>query len=315
MGRDTPPWLALEAFMAAARSGSFRQAADELGLSAPAFTRRIQSLEQHVGMRLFDRDMQRAVLTQAGRHYFGLLQPGFESLRNATAAMRPDARLRPLRLRVSHSLANAWLAPRLARFCADHPDIDLQIRSGGTPDELRSGLLDVGIFFSHTPLEDLTARKLFALEAFVVAAPSLIAQPLPALTDLGRYGLLDLTDPGEIWPEWLQAAGYDGVGPPAKFLFDSIEVMYHAAASGVGLALGLRPIVDPFLADGRLHIAFRQEQKVAGAYYLAATKETLRHRAARRLWQWIAEEGAALPLEKPAATLSSTHRPREGQGA
>jgi LysR family glycine cleavage system transcriptional activator len=317
MGRDTPPWPTLEAFVAAARSASFKEAATQLGLSAPAFTRRIQTLEHHVGLRLFDRDAQRAVLTAAGRHYFELLQPAFESLRAATAAMAPDARLRPLRLRISHSLATVWLAPRLARFCADHPDIDLQVQSSGTPDQLQSGLIDIGIFFSRAPFEGLAACRLFALDACIVAAPTLLDAPLPTLQDLALYPLLDLTDPGEIWPEWLQAAGYLGAQPRAKFLFDSIEVMYQAAAAGIGLALGLRPIVGPFLADGRLHIAFAQRYEMAGAYYVAATKETLRHTAARKLWRWIGEEGAAdvLALQQPAKSLLSANRPREGQRA
>lgn len=293
MARDIPPWPALEAFVAAARSGSFRQAAAELGLSAPAFTRRIQALEHYIGARLFDRDAQRAVLTPAGRHYFHLLEPGFESLRRAAAAMRPDGGSRPLRLRISHSLAALWLAPRLARFAAAHPDIDLQLESRGTPDELRSGLIDVGIFFSPTPFEDLAARQLFSLETSVVAAPALFADPSMQFEDLMRYPRLDLTDPGEIWPEWLRATGHEAALPRARFLFDSIEVMYQAAAAGAGLALGLRPIVDPFLADGRLRVVLTSRQEMAGAYYVAATKECLRHAAARRLWRWLGEEGGA----------------------
>jgi LysR family transcriptional regulator, glycine cleavage system transcriptional activator len=293
MGRDLPPWAALEAFIAAARSLSFREAAEELGLSAPAFTRRIQALEQHIGVRLFDRDARRASLTPAGRHYFHLVQPGFESLRIAAALMAPDARLRPLRMRISHSLATIWLAPRLAQFCAEHPQIDLQLQSAGTPDDLEAGLIDVGIFHSRTPLEGLAAERLFALEAFVVAAPSLAGIPLANLEDIVAHPLLDLTDPGEIWPEWLRAAGYAGPQPHKKFLFDSIEVMYQAAAAGVGLALGMRPIVDPFLATGRLRIALVPGHVMAGAYYVAATKRTLRHAAARKLWRWIAAQGAA----------------------
>jgi LysR family transcriptional regulator, glycine cleavage system transcriptional activator len=293
MARDIPPWPALEAFVCAARSGSFKEAAQALNLSAPAFSRRIQTLERHLGMRLFDRDAQRAVLTPAGRHYFHLVEPGFESLRLATAAMVPDARTRPLRLRISHSLATIWLAPRLAGFCADHPGIDLQLKSAGTPDDLEAGLIDIGVFFSRTPLDGFVAEKLFALEAFVVASPALIETPLADFGDLAAHPLLDLTDPGEIWPEWLRMAGYDGELPRRKFLFDSIEVMYQAAAAGVGLALGMRPIVDPFLAAGRLRIALTLTQTVPGAYYVAATKRTLRHAAARQLWRWIGAQGMA----------------------
>jgi LysR family transcriptional regulator, glycine cleavage system transcriptional activator len=293
MGRDIPPWPALEAFVAAARCGSFRQAAEQLGLSAPAFTRRIQTLEHHVGVRLFERDGQQTRLTPAGRDYVDLVEPGFESLRAATAMLAPDARMRPLRLRISHTLATVWLAPRLARFHALHPDINLQMQSVGTPGQLHNGLIDVGIFFSRTPFEDLVVQKLFALEAFVVAAPQMLERPIATLEDLACAPLLDLTDPGEIWPEWLQAAGFDVPPPRPRFLFDSIEVMYQAASAGAGFALGLRPLVDPFLADGRLHIALTRRHAMPGAYYVVATRQVLRHAAARKLWRWIGKEGEA----------------------
>jgi LysR family transcriptional regulator, glycine cleavage system transcriptional activator len=121
----------------------------------------------------------------------------------------------------------------------------------------------------------------------------MLERPIATLEDLARSPLLDLTDPGEIWPEWLQAAGFDVPPPRPRFLFDSIEVMYQAASAGAGFALGLRPLVDPFLGDGRLHIALTRRHAMRGAYYVAATRQVLRHAAARKLWRWIGKEGEA----------------------
>lgn len=123
MGRDLPPWPALEAFIAAAQCGSFKAAAEYLNLSAPALTRRIQTLKHHLGARLFDRNAKRALLTGAGRHHFDRLRPGFESLRSAMLAMRPDGHGRPVRLRISHS--DAW------RLLRRHDTTCLAAEGGG----------------------------------------------------------------------------------------------------------------------------------------------------------------------------------------
>jgi LysR family transcriptional regulator, glycine cleavage system transcriptional activator len=294
MGRDMPPWRALEAFLAAARSGSFKEAAQALNLSAPALTRRIQSLEHHIGARLFDRKAKRAVLTIAGRHYFDRLRPGFESLHAAMSEMRPDSHARPLRLRISHSLANLWLTPLLPRFCEKYPDIDLQLQSAGTPEALEAGLLDIGVFFSRDPLDGLAAAPLFQLDIFIVAAPEMLDRPLLRPGDLASYPLLDLTVPGVIWPEWLRAFGCGACEAHTRLLFDSIEAMYQAASAGLGLALGFNPAVDPFLKDGRLRIVGEQRYRLPGAYYVATTQRALQQNAVRALWHFILREGGAV---------------------
>ncbi len=254
MGRDMPPWPALEAFMAAAQSSSFKRSRRSPQPQRAGPPRRIQTLEHHVGARLFDRKAQRALLTAAGRHYADRLRPGFENLRSAMAEMQPDAHARPLRLRISHSLAILWLTPRLPGFCEKHPGIDLQLQSVGTRDALEAGLIDIGIFFSRGPLEGLAAAPLFQLDSFVVAAPKLLDRRLPGLEGLTSCPLLDLTDPGALWPEWLRAFGCADREAHTHLLFDSIQAMYQAASAGLGLALGFNPLVDPFLDDGRLRV-------------------------------------------------------------
>lgn len=303
MGRNMPPWPALEAFLAAAQSNSFKEAARDLNLSAPALTRRIQTLERHVGARLFDRKAQRALLTTAGRRYFDRLRPGFESLPTAMAEMRPQAQARPLRLRISHSLAILWLTPRLPRFCEAYPDIDLQLQSAGTPDALDARLVDVGVFFSRDPLQGLAAAPLFPVDAFIVAAPKMLERQLLHVDDLSTCPLLDLTDPGAVWPEWLRAFGHAD-GTHTRLLFDSIEAMYQAAAAGLGLALGFNPVVDSFLNDGRLHIVGEYRYRIPGAYYVATTRRALQQKAVRALWQWIAREGAAGTSATGSAALA-----------
>jgi len=123
-----------------------------------------------------------------------------------------------------------------------------------------------------------------------VASPSLTGPRTDRLESLLRHPLLDLIEPPNLWRHWLARAGYAGTVPAPRLTFEGVQVMYAAAARGLGRALGMRPLVDPFLADGRLAIANERCVKIAGAYYLAATPEMRRQRSVQALWRWLVAE-------------------------
>ena len=122
--RPTPPLVALRAFDAAARLGSFREAAEELGVTPGAVSRHIKALEMRLGMRLFDRFNRSVVLTADGRRLAQGVADAFERLESALEAVRPG-RSRQLRISALPSLAGKWLSPRLHRFSEENPDLDL----------------------------------------------------------------------------------------------------------------------------------------------------------------------------------------------
>ena len=122
--RPTPPLVALRAFDAAARLGSFREAAEELGVTPGAVSRHIKALEMRLGLRLFDRFNRSVVLTADGRRLAQGVADAFERLEAALDAVRPG-RSRQLRISALPSLAGKWLSPRLHRFSEENPDLDL----------------------------------------------------------------------------------------------------------------------------------------------------------------------------------------------
>jgi LysR family glycine cleavage system transcriptional activator len=295
MTRRSPPWGAIEAFITAARVGSFRDAAAELALSPPAFSRRIQALERCLDVDLFDRRLPVPRLTSAGERYLRRLRPAHAAMREAMDGMAPDTARRPLRLGVSQSLAVSWLVPRLPRLYARNPGLELTLHTRRDPRELRGGGADLGIFFGRGDWPDLVCHELFGTKAFIVAAPGLVgatAEPR-SLEALLAHPLLDLADPPDQWSAWLANAGYGGAIPRARLIFDGIQVMYEAAARGLGIALGVPPVVDGFLADGRLDVAFALTLPTGGAYYVAATPAMRRQPAVHALWRWLAEEAAS----------------------
>ncbi|GGF39143.1 LysR family transcriptional regulator [Aliidongia dinghuensis] len=295
MKRRSPPWGAIEAFITAARTNSFKEAADQLGLSPPAFSRRIQALENHIGVKLFDRAAPLPVLTVSGARYLERLQPGYDAMRAATDWMMPDADRRPIRIGVSQSLAVSWLVPRLPRFYARADGIQLVLQSTNHGADLLGGGADVTILYGTGDWDHLVSQKLFGLEAFVVSAPRLAdGRPVPrSVADLAGHRLFELVHPANQWADWLALAGYRSPIEAERAAFDGAQVMYEAAARGLGVALGVRPLVDPFLADGRLEIAFDLSLPLAGSYYVVAQPEVRRQRAVQTLWRWLVAEAAA----------------------
>lgn len=289
MHRRSPPWGAIEAFIVAARVGSFKAAAIELGLSAAALSRRIQALETHVGTRLFDRKLPLPALTAAGRRYLQRLEPGYHAVREATEHMSPDPLVRALRVGVSQSLAISWLLPRLGGFRSQHPTIELSLytRSGNT--DLAGGSADVGILYVDEPIDGLVTQKLLELDAVLVCAPALAErarepgtlQALPRLGSVPSQGL---------WQTWGRLTGCDLRFDGCSQWFDSSHVMYEAAALGLGVTIGVRPLVDAYLASGRLVAPLPWQARLPGAFHLAALPSLHREPAVRSFWRWLLAE-------------------------
>jgi LysR family transcriptional regulator, glycine cleavage system transcriptional activator len=303
MKRRLPPWGAIEAFIVAARSRSFKDAAARLGLSPAAFSRRIQALESQVGIRLFDREAPLPVLTAAGRAYLDRLKPGYEAVRAATEELCCASEQGRIRIGVSHSFAVSWLVPRLPAFDAQSHGIELSLQWNNDDSDLLGGTADIAIMYGDGEWPGLSCQKLMPVSTCVVSAPRLAGgRAGPArLDELPGYRLLDLVYPARQWESWLERAGYSGPLPAERMTFDCGLVMCEAAALGLGLAIGGRPLVDSYLASGRLQRAFDLSFPAPGAYYLVALPSVRRQRRTQLLWQWLVAEAAAFSEARAAA--------------
>ena len=264
-----PNLTAIEAFLAAAELGSFKAAADRLCLTAPAITRRIQALERHSGTPLFDRGAGGVTLTAAGRDLLERMGPAVEELRTAFATA--DDPGTPVRLRLS----------RLPKGVA------LDLRSDLTLEACLAGNADLGIFYEPRP----PAERLIPVEISVVSAPRLAdghAAPRDP-TEVQSVPLIDLA--GQSW-FWRRTAP----GSRASLTFDGAQAMYEAVASGLGLAPGVHPLVEPYLASGRVVELPGFGRIAAGAYQLVTTRRALRSRSVALVRDWLLREASG-PVE------------------
>ena len=297
--RRLPTLNWLRTFEAAARHGSFTGAAEELGVTPAAISQQVKQLEDWLGSPLFTRLPRGLVPTDAGLGYLPMVRHAFDHLAAGTEDLFGEKRGGPVSVRVTTSLTQAWLVPRLARFFAAHSEISLRLTT--TVDGLDYGQegVDLEVRYGDGKWPGVRAERLFREELFPVCAPSLLdgGPPLETPEDLARHTMIHVIGEPENWRMWLQAAGAAGVTAGHGLQFDLHMMSAQAAISGIGVALGLSPMVADALADGRLVAPLETRIPARDAHFMVTPEEAMDRAEAFRAWL-IAEaraEGAAKP--------------------
>ena len=245
------PLRSVEAFVIVARLLSLQKAATALGITVPAVSRRIQLLEQYLDAKLFHRLPRGLSLTEAGERYIAELGPAWEAVRAATAAAKTREHGKAFKVSVIPTFAANWLMPRLAR--ARLAGMEIELETSPDIEELTQRPdLDCAIRLGRGPWPGVLSEKVLAIEAYPVAAPGHIAgDHLGAPADLADHTLIGSNHQPDFWPEWFRLAGV-AVEPASYKCFDNLQLVYEAAAAQLGIAIGLDPLVRPYLASGRL---------------------------------------------------------------
>lgn len=266
MLRQAPPLEAIEIFVAAAGGASFRSVARELALSPSAVSRRIAALEAFLGTRLFDRNGQSQRLSAAGVRYLTAVEPALDAIRRATGQVSADAVGR-LTIATSHSLAAAWLAPRLPEV-QDLLGIEVEILPSRDPDVLRSGEAQLAIWGGMAAQPGLTAERLFDAVAIPAACSRRVEGRLWSTAELASQPLLTVQSPSRLWERWFAGEGEAGQGQLRQRVFPTLQLMYEAACAGGGMVLAMPVIADSYLASGRLVPAMRAARQLGEGYSL-----------------------------------------------
>lgn len=300
MRRQAPPLEAVEAFILATRSSSFRDAADRLALSPSAFSRRIQALEAFVGTPLFVREKGSVTLSRIGERYLRTVEPAIDAIRRATVDLQAERGGTALRVVVPQSFAMAWLIGKLPEFQRQFPAVEVELRIGRSVADLRRGHADVAILAGSRSATGLPTSTLAKLEAILVCAP-VFANGLPppaALSDLPNYPRLAVYQPEGIWDHWLDGVGYHGPPLPPPTYHEAHFLMAEAAAAGMGVALAPPILVARLLSEGRLVQPLAEAADVGVDYSLVFADDATRRRTdAAQFGRWLADELAAFTAE------------------
>ncbi|TWA69308.1 DNA-binding transcriptional LysR family regulator [Azospirillum baldaniorum] len=254
--RRLPPLNALRIFEVAARTGSYAEAGAELGLTHGAVSRQIAALESWLGQRLFMKDGRRMVATPMARIFAAEVGLSFDRLAVAAEACgRPDAR-RILRVSAPTSFAMRWLIPRLNRYHADHPQVEVAVTTVSTVlEELRGGV-DVAIRRGVARDDAWPHHRVVPVLDDVdtlIMSPALFAQrPILKPADIEGHTLLASETRAGDWANWLEAAGLEHPAGHPRQIFDHFFVTRQAVEDGLGIGIGPLPMLAIDVANGRL---------------------------------------------------------------
>jgi LysR family glycine cleavage system transcriptional activator len=290
MARFLPPLNALKAFEAAARHVSFTVAAEELSVSHAAVSRHIRELEAWLGVKLFVRTGRGVELTERGKAYIVEVTRGFDCLGNATEAVSARRRRRRQQLVVSvePSFAALWLVPRLGRFTAANPDVELVLDSTNRLVDFSRGEADVGVRYGRGVWSNVAADRLTVTRLAPVCSPVLLARtPLASPADLPPALLLQ-EESRRYWSEWLALAGVAGrIAPEGPTL--GLHLTIPAAEAGQGFALADEVISGDALVGGRLVRPFAMAIE-SYAYYFVRAADRKETKAMIAFHAWVQSE-------------------------
>ncbi len=305
------PHLAFfQGFEAAARTLSFTKAAEELFITQSAVSRQIKALEDHLGLKLFERRPRALALTENGQALYRIATDVLDRLQSATDRLRAETRARQLSITTTTGFASLWLIPRLRRFTSLHPDIDVRISATTDALNLERSLIDLAIRYCRPESVPEGAVRLFGEEMIPVCGRALVhdkARPLKRPQDLAQHTLLHFDYAGAEtmymdWGTWLTALGIGDLKPAGALHFSQYEQMIQAAISGQGVALGRQPLLNELIESGALVAPFRQTLVGSRAYFIIESRFAAGKPHVREFAQWlIAEAGQGTQSRVPGA--------------
>jgi LysR family glycine cleavage system transcriptional activator len=294
MRRTLPPLNPLRIFEAAARHVHFTRAADELGITQAAVSRQISVLETWLGVKLFERRHSELRLTGAGIQYQESLRQAFDLIGDSTAKILGGSVQSKIVLRSYATFALLWLLPRLPRFRARHPEVQIDLLTSVAAIEFQREQADLIITHGVAKPEGVIAQRLFGDLLAPVCSPALLpgGRPLEDPADLKRFTLLQSRYRATDWQEWLAHVGAD-FSAEQGLVFGSSTLTYQAAKEGIGVAMGQLRLLESELAAGSLVIALDRRLERASGYFLLHSKRGEQDERVTSLREWIVEEAKA----------------------
>lgn len=296
MPRRLPPLNAVRAFEAAARTRSFRKAAEELFVTPGAVSQQVRSLEEWIGLPLFRRLPRGVALTEAGERYWPTLADLLDRLELATRSLRQDAGPRALVIGTVPSFAARWLVPRLGRLHTRHPDLQVRVQVSPRLTDFGREPVDLVIRHGAGVYPGLFCEFLLKDELFPVCSPELLRHgpPLARPADLAGHVLLhDEPEAGfhePNWAEWLKTAGCAAVDGRRGPMFQFTHMTIQAAIAGQGVALAPACMVAEELTAGRLVRPFALSVPDPYTYWIVCPPDRAERPDIAALRAWLRDE-------------------------
>ncbi len=284
------PLTALRVFEAAARLGSFKEAALELGVSTTTVSNLIRKLEHDWGCLLFIRRTRQVVLTDTGLSLSGVVWQAFDAI-GREIDMHVAASRQSVAIAVGPIFGARWLAPRLARFHRAFPHITLTLQHRSRITSPIDMPTPIAVDWGRGEWPGLDSEFLFQVRYAPVLSPALAAGVVTP-RDLARLPVLHQHDRSE-WNAWLELAGAPGMGFAGETIIMDSNIVIQAAIAGQGAALGIFPFVADEIAAGRLVKPFALELLPTRSYHVVTRPGARRRPEIAAVCDWLLAEAAS----------------------
>ncbi len=294
-----PPLRAVEAFITIARVGSFGEAARQLGISPSALSRRIKTLEEHLGERVFERHQAGTHLTAAGQAYREAAEQALSVLAlGKTEASQAESE--KVSITVPQFFANAFLAPSFGEFEECNPDIYLKIDTSPRVADLGDEDFDLAVRFGNGDWPPLECEPIFLSIGGPACGRRLkggMAMPR-RIEALSRHTLLHFRQNSGIWARYFEAAGHKGMKGAANRYFDDGDLLYAAACQGLGFALADPLLVGDLATRGELVFPLGCDVMTGDGFFFVFAPGRAQRPPVRRFCQWLLDLPAVRQLRE-----------------
>jgi LysR family transcriptional regulator, glycine cleavage system transcriptional activator len=285
--RKMPPLVMVRAFEAAARTGSMRKAANDIGVSHTVISRHVRNLEAWAGRKLLVTGPRGTILTQEGAIFHRAVSQAFQMIAAAAVELRPGTRKGMLRIWAMPGLATRWLAPRLSEIERTLAGAEILLRAiDRLPDFSKS---EADVMIGYGAQEDLPAGAAWLLHPrmFPVASKVWVARngKPKDLAELSRLPLIH-EESRQQWITWFKLAGFALKRPLKGPLLWDANMALDAALAGQGIALGSRLTAGQEIDCGNL-VELLSTRVGLNGYYLHIRPERARDPIVDRLRVWL----------------------------
>ncbi len=288
MEEKLPAIHLLKAFEASARHLSFKGASEELHLTASAVSQKIKQLEECLSVSLFTRMTRSLALTQEGQDYKLLAKEVLSFYQQRQRDFLRRYSRRKMRLSMIPFVANDIVLPSLPEYQDKNPDTELKIEALTTLVDFSDGAMDAAIRFGLGEWSGLVATPFCRCKIVLVASKSVLEKnPINTLSDLENHSLISMRGAESAWPDVANKFSLPFINNCRSLEVDSYLASMVAAQQGLGVAIGIKPIINPWIADGRLTQVLDIEVEIEKTYYFVRRIQDRDDIKLQQLYIWL----------------------------
>lgn len=276
----------------------FQLAAEELGITPSALSYQIRQLEEHLGVKLFNRLNRSVELTKEGRILSQGVIEAFERLEETFQLLASEEYDNTLVVSTGPAFSAKWLAPRLYSYLEENPEIDFRLSANLKLTDFDKDGVDAVIRFGGGDYPDLFTEALFQEISTPLISPKLFEETggkadetLFEKTSLIHDESLKFLDGGQ-WKSWLDAMNYKNINPDKGAHFNHADHCIEAAVDGGGIVMGRLGFAFREINAGRLIAPFKQAISAKGGFYFCCPAENLENKKVLNFLAWLRDEAA-----------------------